>query len=81
MITIHSINLKEVTDPCFATIGYKESSGCRVLIRMHEGCGSYRCPFYKPRDCRDWVRIEDKMGVNLIPPEDLGGKHEQTLQK
>lgn len=74
MITIHSINLKEVTEPCFATIGYNEKSGCRLLMRSHEGCGSYKCPFYKPKGCKDWVRIEDRMGVNLIPPEDLGGK-------
>lgn len=74
MITLHSINLKEVTGPCFATIGYKEKSGCRLLIRSHKGCGSYKCPFYKPQGCKDWVRIDDRMGVNLIPPEDLGGK-------
>ena len=72
MITIHSVDLKTIDDPCFALIGRGE--GCRVLIRMHERCGSYKCPFYKPKGCSDWVRFEDRTGVNLIPIEDLGGK-------
>ena len=70
MITIHSVDLKRSEDPCFASIGYGESSGCRVLSKMFDGCGTYRCPFYKPEGCRDWIRIDDRMGVNLIPPED-----------
>lgn len=81
MVTIHSLNLKQINEPCFAEIGYRKQ-GCRVLAKTHEGCGSYKCPFYKPKDCRDWVRIDDKMGVNIIPPEDLGGKEdEQTIQE
>lgn len=74
MLTTHSIDLKKINDICFAAIGYRDNLGCRILIRAHEGCGSYRCPFYKPKDCKDWVRVDDRMGVNLIPPEDLGGK-------
>lgn len=61
MITRHSINLKNVDDPCFAMIGH--SQGCRVLMQTHERCGSYKCPFYKPKGCKDWVRIDDRMGV------------------
>lgn len=72
MITTHSIDLKQINEQCFAAIGRK--NGCRVLSRTDDKCGTYRCPFYKPKDCRDWVRIDDRMGVNLIPPEDLGGK-------
>ena len=74
MITIHSINLKQVTDPCFATIGNKEVQGCRSLVKLHEGCGTYKCPFYKPMDCSDWIRVEDRTGVNLIPPEEYRRK-------
>lgn len=70
MITIHSINLKATTEPCESAIGHKTSSGCRALIKTHEKCGSYKCPFYKPRGCGDWIRIEDRTGINLIPPED-----------
>ena len=79
MVTIHSINLKQINEPCFAAIGQK--NGCRVLSRTNDGCGTYRCPFYKPRDCKEWIRIDDRTGVNLIPPEDLGGKNEQNVQK
>lgn len=74
MLTRHSLDLKKINDPCFASIGYKTTSGCRVLSKQIEGCGTYKCPFYKPRNCKDWVRIEDRMGVNIIPPEDLGEK-------
>lgn len=28
------------------------------------------CPFYKPEDCKEWVRIEDEEGIYLIPPEE-----------
>ena len=72
MVTKHSINLKYIEEPCFAMIGKK--SGCRVMMKAHEKCGTYRCPFYKPKDCKEWIRIDDRTGVNLIPPEDLGGK-------
>ncbi len=72
MVTIHSLNLKQVDEACFASIGRK--NGCRILMKTQPDCGTYRCPFYKPQGCRDWVRIDDMMGVNLIPPEDLGGK-------
>ena len=68
MVTRHSINLKQVYEPCFATTRY---GGCKVLAIMHEECGCYKCPFYKPKDCKDWVRIKDRTGINLIPPEDL----------
>ena len=68
MVTKNSINLKQIYDPCFATTPY---GGCKILIFMHEECGSYKCPFYKPVNCKDWVRIDDRTGVNLIPPEDL----------
>lgn len=71
MITKNSMDLKHISDPCFAAIG--NSGGCRLLMRTDNGCGTYKCPFYKPRDCKEWVRIDDRMGSNLIPPEDLGG--------
>ena len=80
MVTIHSQDLKTIDEPCFAAIGHR--NGCRVLMRTHDNCGTYKCPFYKPKDCKEWVRIDDKNGVSLIPPEDLGGKKdEQNIQK
>ena len=71
MITKHSINLKNINEPCFA----KTKLGvCRVYGLFQEGCGSYKCPFYKPAGCKEWVRIEDRTGINLIPPEEAYGK-------
>lgn len=68
MITKHSIDLTRVNDPCCGLIGNGE--GCRILIQMDEHCGTWRCPFYKPQGCKDWIRIKDRTGINLIPPED-----------
>lgn len=69
MITKHSIDLTKVDDICFASnVRY---GGCKILTMMHESCGTYKCPFYKPQNCKDWIRIESRTGVNLIPPEDL----------
>lgn len=66
MKTRHSIDLKKVNEPCFARtrMGY-----CRVLIIPARECG-YKCKFYKPEGCQDWVRVEDWEGLNLVPPEE-----------
>lgn len=69
MITLHSIDLKYTIDPCFAAIGNRQTSGCRLLHQMPKAC-NYKCPFYKPKDCREWIRVEDKNGCNLVPPEE-----------
>lgn len=73
MKTKNSIDLKGVNDPC---IGMGWQGSCLLLNRMEPGCGSYRCNFYKPEGCESWTRIEDKNGVNLIPPEDWKGYEE-----
>ena len=77
MITLHSINAKSIDEPCFAKL---RNGGCRALAVISDNCGR-DCPFYKPTGCKDWVRIEDKMGVNFIPPEEYRDyyrrKHEQ----
>lgn len=71
MITRHSIDLKRISEPCF---GLSRTYDCRVLKGGDVNCGTYKCPFYKPIGCKDWVRIEDRQGVNLIPPEEAYGK-------
>lgn len=68
MITKHSIDLTRINDPCWAVT---KAGECKLLRRKEPGCNSHRCPFYKPKDCRDWLRIEDRQGINLIPPEDI----------
>lgn len=68
MITKHSIDLTMVREPCFA---WSPVVGCKILTDEIDGCGTYRCPFYKPVNCRDWIRIEDGRGISMVPPEDL----------
>ena len=70
MITRNSIDLKRIDEPCYALA----RGHCLVLIRRNDNCGSYKCPFYKPKDCKAWVRIEDRQGINLIPPEEAFGR-------
>lgn len=67
MITLHSIDLTTTKEVCFA-LAY--DGDCRVLIVPHRKCCSADCPFYKPKGCADWIRIEDRQGINLIPPEE-----------
>lgn len=59
---------------------YGESNGacfgklygdCSVLIERHSNCGTYYCPFYKPKDCEDWIRIDKRNYVLMLPPEEL----------
>lgn len=72
MITTHSIDLTRLSEePCFG-LGFQKE--CKVLTMQHEECGSYKCPFYKPKLCKAWVRIEDTYGINLIPPEEAYGR-------
>lgn len=66
MITLHSIDLRFTREPCF---GQMAGNRCRVLSTRSEDC-DFTCPFYKPAECRDWIRVEDRQGVNLIPPEE-----------
>lgn len=71
MITLHSIDLKNVNEPCYAEM---QGGGCRALLVKHQECRTWKCPFYKPQLCKEWVRIEDKQGVNLVPPEEAYSK-------
>ncbi len=69
MITLHSIDLKYVKDPCFA-LAPARYGGCKLLTEQHKKCGSQKCPFYKPIGCKDWVRVEDGQGTSLVPEEE-----------
>ena len=68
MKTKHSIDLTKDKSRCFAAVS--GSSGCTILPVQLPECGTSGCRFYKPGSCRDWVRIEDEDGINLIPPEE-----------
>ena len=69
MITANSIDLTEIKDNCFAA--FEKEEGCSCLTAPYEECTAKACPFYKPDGMKDWIRVEDKDGVNLLPPEEF----------
>ena len=51
-------------------------SGCAILLAYDEdSCGSYLCPFYKPEQCRDWIRKDTRQAVWLYAPEEVKHVH------
>ena len=68
MITIHSINL--IYEPKQACYAEWFGGNCNTLYEKHPGCGTYKCPFFKPKGKEDWVRVEDEHGVAIVPLEE-----------
>lgn len=66
MVTEHSIHLEFCIDPCCHADPVED---CKGLRAKEEHC-DYRCKFYKPIGCSDWIRIEDEDGISLVPPEE-----------
>lgn len=66
VITKNSIDLNLTESPCY---GYSRGY-CMVLRTKDKNCGTAKCPFYKPQGCKDWVRVEDEQGKNLVPIEE-----------
>lgn len=60
------IDLQECTDMCYAE---KVGVVCDILIEPETEC-NYKCPFYKPRGCKDWIRITHNGRQVLCPPEE-----------
>ena len=69
MITKNSIDLKSTYDNCYAE---SLKGTCKILISKSKHCRTHRCPFYKPQGAKEWIRVEDKKGVYLVPPEEYG---------
>ena len=69
MITKNTIILDKPSGPCFAHNSYAGKIVCGVLTKEDPTCGC-SCPFYKPRDCSDWIRIEDGHQIYIIPAEE-----------
>lgn len=63
---------------CFAEAGRKE--GCKILSRQSAYCRTYKCPFYKPRGCKDWIRRQDGKQVSIIPPEEYYAKNQKITK-
>ena len=60
------IDITDYTEKCFAD-GLGE---CRVLSETITTECNATCPFYKPKGCNDWVRIDTKTSVYLLTPEE-----------
>jgi hypothetical protein len=58
------IKITDQVTLCFA----KATKGCRIL--HHTKVCPKKCVFYKPKGCRDWVRVERDGEVWVIPPEE-----------
>lgn len=67
MITRNSIDLKSTHDNCHAE---SLKGTCKILISKSRYCRTHKCPFYKPEGAKEWIRVKDKDGINLIPPEE-----------
>lgn len=69
MKTHNSLDLMQCDAPC--AMSFKQNGvACGLLTRYGKECGSAECPFYKPRGCKDWIRVEDEDGIIIIPPEE-----------
>ena len=53
---------------CFAVSVFNE---CLAMGEYDEHCGTYKCPFYKPFGCKDWIRADDENGVSMYAPEEV----------
>lgn len=68
---------KDTDGKCFAD----KAEECTVLGKKQLWCGTYRCPFYKPNGCRDWVRVETAKYVIMFAPEEYNDGKENKQQK
>ena len=50
---------------------------CDAMKVLSPECGSYMCPFYKPRECADWIKIEKPKHVEFYTPEEYYGGNKQ----
>lgn len=70
------IDLKTCKDKCFA-----DSMGeCVVLCESIVTECNWHCPFYKPRGCKDWVRVERGNSVSIYEPEEYDRRFKETAK-
>ena len=69
MITKNSVMLNQHSGPCCALSTLAGNKICEVLTRESPDC-NYRCPFYKPEGCGDWIRVEHGRDIYVVPPEE-----------
>ena len=67
------VKLSTIKSKCFGDL----NGGCKALTS--DCIGRDNCPFYKPEGCEDWVRVEIKGEVWLVPPEEYYDEKEMRL--
>lgn len=60
------IDITEYTERCFAD----RMGVCSVLVETITDECNATCPFYKPKGCREWVRINTDAKAWLLTPEE-----------
>lgn len=81
MTTPSSLDMEYMNDPCFAAWSdISGEAGCACLTIPDAHCGTSACPFYKPAQLSDWVRVEDNDGINLMPPEEYEDRMMKRLR-
>ena len=58
------IEIKELSDRCFAD----KAGECSILDDI-EKCDT-SCPFYKPKSCKDWVKVKQGGEMVIYAPEE-----------
>lgn len=79
MRTEHSIRISVSYGECFASIA--SGRGCRIMLKPDSSCGTIGCPFYKPKDCRDWIKVQDGNLFDLVPPEEYFAEANRRFPK
>ena len=70
------VEISNLGEKCFA----RTYDGCVVLSVIQPQC-SPKCPFYKPIGCTDWVRVDTRNQIFLIPPEEYERKYRNEQDK
>lgn len=65
------IDLTDCHERCYAD----QMGKCYILNEIAYRCNA-SCPFYKPRGCKDWVRI----GNNLHTPEEYNERFKKVRE-
>ena len=71
-----SIDLTREEGNCWA----KRSGRCTAMSFPSIACVTYACPFSKPEECKDWIRIEQNGKFMLVPPEEYAERRRRIPQ-
>ena len=56
---------------CFARM----PNGCKALSKVERTCGTYKCPFYKPKGCKEWIKLGHGTHIHMLTPTEVEYRH------